>query len=58
MTLMLANNIGADQLAHLRSLISAFVIPYLKRRVAGSDMSISSFSIFVGFNMRKPLATP
>ena len=30
LTLMHTNNKGADQLAHPRSLVSAFVIPYLK----------------------------
>ena len=58
LTLMLANNKGADQPVHSCSLISTFVIHYLKHRVAGSDMSISSFSFFVGFNVIKPLATP
>ena len=58
LTLKIANNKGADQAAHTRSLISAFVVLSLKHRVAGSDRSIYSFSIFVGFNMIKPLATP
>ena len=45
-TLMLANNKGADQPAHPRSLISAFVIRYLKSKVTRSDISL--FSILFG----------
>ena len=57
LTLLLRNNKGADQPAHQGSLISAFVILYLKSKVTRSDNS--QFSIFlVGFNMIKPLATP
>ena len=33
LTLLLASNKGADQPAHPRSLISAFVTPYLKSKV-------------------------
>ena len=43
-TLLLANNKGADQPAHPRSLISAFVIHYMKSKVTRSD--ISYFTIF------------
>ena len=39
LTVMLANNKGADQPAHPRSLISAFVIRYLKCKVSRSDFS-------------------
>ena len=45
-TLMLANNKGADQPAHPRSLISAFVIRYLKSKVTWFDLSL--FSILFG----------
>ena len=45
-TLMLANNKGADQPAHPRSLVSAFVIRYLKSKVTRSDNSL--FSILFG----------
>ena len=38
-TLLLANNKGADQPAHTRSLISTFVIHYLKSNVTRSDIS-------------------
>ena len=43
---MLANNKGADQPAHPRSLISAFIIRYLKSKVTRSDSSF--FSIVSG----------
>ena len=54
LTLLLANNKGANQPAHELSLISTFVIPYLKSKVTRSD--ISPF-FYVGFNMIKSLAT-
>ena len=38
-TLLLANNKGADQPAHPRSLISAFVIHYMKNKVTRSGIS-------------------
>ena len=56
LTLLLVNNHGADQPEHPRSLISAFVIRYLKSKVTRSD-SLNSTFIFVGFNMIKSLAT-
>ena len=37
-TLLIANNKGAEQPRHLRSLISAFVICYLKIKVTRSDI--------------------
>ena len=43
LTLLLAKNKDADQPAHMRSLISTFVIRYLKSNVTRSD--ISKFSI-------------
>ena len=55
LTLMLANNKFADQPAHPCSLISAFVIRYLKSKVT---TCMSYISLFVGFSMIKPLATP
>ena len=54
----LANNKDADQPAHPRRLISAFVIHYLKSKVTRSDMSQFSNFVLVGFNMIKPLSTP
>ena len=36
---LIAKNKGADQPAHPRSLISAFIIPYLKSKVTRSDIS-------------------
>ena len=51
-----ANNKGADQPSLRRSLVSVFVIRYLKSKVTRSD--ISNFSILMGFNMIKPLAMP
>ena len=45
-TLLLANNKGADQPAHSHSLINPFIIRYLKNKVTESD--ISYFSIFGG----------
>ena len=46
LTLFYANNKGADQPAHLRSLISAFVIRYLDSIIAKLDTSkVSRFSI-------------
>ena len=39
-TLLLANNKCADQPAHPRSLISAFIIRFLKNKVTGSDIFI------------------
>ena len=56
-TLLLANNKGADQPAYVRSLISAFVISYLKSLENRSDICLKT-PFFVGFNMMKPLATP
>ena len=55
--LLLANNEGADQPAHPHSLISAFVIRYLKRLVTRSDISNCSIIFGVGFNMIKHLDT-
>ena len=52
LTLLLANKKGADQPAHQRSLISAFVFRYLKSTVTILQMFL------VGFNLIKPLATP
>ena len=51
LTLLLANNKGADQPAHLHSMISAFVSCYLKSKVTRSDISYFSI-ILVGFNMK------
>ena len=48
LTLLLVNNNCADQPAYLCSLISPFVIHYLKNKV----------TFLVGFNMIKPLAMP
>ena len=48
LTLLLANNKGADQPAHPCSLFSAFVICNLKSKVKILQM------FFVGFNMMKP----
>ena len=56
LTLLLANNKGADQPVHPGSLISIFVYCYLKSKATKSD--ISSFSSFVGFNIIKTLAMP
>ena len=39
LTLLLVNNKSADQPVHPRSLISAFVIHYLKSQVTRSDIS-------------------
>ena len=39
LTLLLANNKGAYQPAHLRSLISAAVIRYLESNITRSDIS-------------------
>ena len=39
LALILVNSKGADQPAHLCSLISAFVIRYLKSEVTRSDIS-------------------
>ena len=51
-TLLLVNNKGADQPAHSRSLVSAFVIRYLKSKVTRSD--ISQFSnLFGGLQLDK-----
>ena len=36
---LIANNKGADQPAHQRSQISAFIIRYLKSKVTRSDIS-------------------
>ena len=44
LSLVFANNKGADQPAHLRSLISAFVIRLLERII--SKHATSKFSIF------------
>ena len=44
LTLLFTNIKGADQPAHPRSLISVFVIRYLKSKATRSD--ISQFSIF------------
>ena len=52
LTLLLANNKGADQPAHPCSLFSAFVICYLKSKVKILQMFL------VGFIMMQPLATP
>ena len=41
--LLLANNKGSDQPAHLRSLTSTFVIRYLKSKAARSDISYILF---------------
>ena len=43
LTLMLANNKGADQPVHLRSLISAFVIRHLNSKVSRSDIFCGGF---------------
>ena len=55
-TLLLANNKGADQPAHPRSLVSAFVIHKMKGKNLGQIPLISTF--LVGFNMIKSLTTP
>ena len=52
LTLMLANNKGADQPAHPCSLISAFVIRYLKSKVTRSDISLVS-NLFGGLQHDK-----
>ena len=52
LTLLLANNKGADQPAHPRRLISAFVIRFLK-----SEVTII-LHFLVGFNKIKSLAMP
>ena len=54
--LLLANNKGAYQPAHPSSLFNAFVIRYLKSKTTTSD--ISEFSIYMDFNLIKPLAMP
>ena len=46
LTLLLANNKGTEQPARTSSLISAFIIRYLKSKVTESD--ISGFSFFSG----------
>ena len=57
LTLLLANNKGADQPAHPRSLISAFVIRYLKSKGTMSGISNSRF-LFCRLQLAKYLATP
>ena len=42
--LVRANNKGADQTAHLRSLISAFIIRYLESTI--SELATRKFAIF------------
>ena len=49
--LVACSNKGADQPAHPHSLISAFVVPYLKSKVTRSDTSL--FSIFGGLQHDK-----
>ena len=56
LTVLLANNKGADEHAHLCSLINAFAIRYLKSELTTSD--INFFSFLMGFSMIKSLATP
>ena len=51
-TLLLVNNKGADQPAHSRSLVSAFVIRYLKSKVTRSDVSQFS-NLFGGLQLDK-----
>ena len=57
LTLLLANNKGADQTAYSRTLISAFVIRCLNSKVTKSDTFEFSFWFFLGFKMIKSLAT-
>ena len=54
----LANNKDADQPAHPRRLINAFIIHYLKSKVTRSDISQFFNFVLMAFNMIKPLATP
>ena len=51
LTLLLANNKGADQPAHTRSLTSTFVICYLKSEITRSDSA--KFSFFGGLQHDK-----
>ena len=61
LTLLLANNKGADQPAHPRSLISGLCYLLSEKKSALVRYILILYFLyifFVGFNMIKPLATP